>query len=92
MERRILTNTTSDNLQTKFHLNNQGAGLGNARDIKNVNEVRVASVREPNFAELYALFEIQYEQFLTDTSNEITKCAQRLSELKSIVYGNPISE
>ncbi len=88
---RILTNTTSENLQTKFHLN-QGADLVNAKDIKNVKEAGPASAREPDFAELHSLFQIQYEQFLTDTSDEIAKRAQRLSELESIVYGNPSSD
>ncbi len=89
---RILTNTTSENLQTKFHLNYQGADLVNAKDIKNVKEAGSASAREPDFAELHSLFQIQYEQFLTDTSDEIAKRAQRLSELESIVYGNPSSD
>jgi hypothetical protein len=85
-------NTVSDNLRTKFHLNDPDTSPGNAREVKKVNEAGPASVREPNFAELHALFKIQYEQFLTDTSDEIAIRTRRLSELKSIVYGNPPSE
>jgi len=77
---------TSKNLPTKSYLNDQGADLGNARDIKNVNDVSRAGVGEPDFAELHTLFQIDYEQFLKDTSNEIEKRTQRLLELKSILY------
>jgi reverse gyrase len=83
---RIITNITIENLQSKFHFDNQTA------DLEDVKETGSAIAREPDFAELHALYEIQYEQFLTDTSHEISKCAQRLSELESIVYGNPSSE
>jgi hypothetical protein len=89
---RIVTNTTSKNLPTKSYLNNQGADLGNAGDIKNVNDVSRAGVREPDFAELHALFEIDYEQFIKDTSDEIEKRTQRIMELKLILYGNPSYE
>jgi hypothetical protein len=85
-------NITSDTLHTKFHLNDPDSSLGNVKDVKKVNEAGPASVREPNFAELHALFKIQYEQFLTDTSDEIAIRTRRLSELKSIVYGNIPSE
>ena len=82
----IITNITIENLQSKFHFDNQTA------DIEDVKETGSAIAREPGFAELHALYEIQYEQFLTETSHEISKCAQRLLELESIVYGNPSSE
>jgi len=88
----IPRNTTSVSLHTKFHLNDPDASLGNAKDVKRVNDAGPTSVREPNFAELHALFIIQYEQFLTDTSDEIATRTRRLSELKSIVYGNLPSE
>ena len=86
---RIITDITKENLQSKFHFDNQTADL---EDIKDVKETGSAIARESDFAELHALYEIQYEQFLTDTSHEISKCAQRLLELESIVYGNPSSE
>jgi len=82
----IITNTTIENLQSKFHFDNQ------TTDLEDVKETGSAIAGEPGFAELHALYEIQYEQFLTDTSHEISKRAQRLSELKSIVYGNPSTE
>ena len=82
----IILNTTAENLQTKHHFKNKNADLGAAKKTK---EFGPAIGREPDFAELHALFEIQYKQFLTDTSDEIAKRAQRLLELESIVYGNP---
>ena len=82
----IITNITIENLQSKFHFDNQTA------DLEDVKETGSAIARELDFAELHALYEIQYEQFLTDTSHEISKCEQRLLELESIVYGNPSSE
>jgi hypothetical protein len=77
--RRIIANTTVENLPTKFHFSSRGAGI---------QEAGSAMANEPDFAELYNSFEIQYEQFLTDTNDEIAKSAQRLLELKSIVYGD----
>ena len=74
----IITNTTIENLQSKFHFDNQTADLEDREDVKDIKETGSAVAREPDFAELHASFEIQYEQFLTDTSHEISKCAQRL--------------
>ncbi len=88
----IITNITIENLQSKFHFDNQTAYLEDVKDFKAIKENGSAIAREPDFAELHALYEIQYEQFLTDTSHEISKCEQRLLELESIVYGNPSSE
>jgi hypothetical protein len=81
----FITNTTIENLQSKFQSDNQTTDL---EDIKDVKETGSAIAREPDFAELHALYEIQYEQFLTDTSHDISKYAQRLLELESIVSGN----
>ncbi len=80
---RIITNTTAGNLQTK----SRSTDGVNAKDAKAFGP---ALVREPDFAELHALFEIQYKQFLSDTSDEIAKRAQRLLELESIVYGKSL--
>lgn len=79
---RISTNTTIENLQSKFHFDSPTAD----------KETRSAISREPDFAELHALYEIHYEQFLNDTSIEISKCTQKLRQLESIVYGEPYSE
>jgi hypothetical protein len=78
---RIINNTTVENLKIKSPFNKQ-----------NVKEFGLVTNKEPDFAELHALFEIQYKQFLTDTSDEIAKRAQRLLELESIVHGDPLSE
>jgi len=43
---------------------------------------------ELDFAELHALFEIQYKQLLTDTSDEIAKRAKKLLDSPSQVYWN----
>lgn len=86
-----LTTTTSENLRTKYHLNTQTADNRGAKVIENVDETGTASVKEPDFAELHATYEIEYEQFLADIGVEIAKRAQRLSELESIVYGNSTS-
>jgi hypothetical protein len=86
---RIITDTTKENLQSKFHFDNKTADL---EDINDVKETGSAITREPDVVELHALYENEYEQFLTDTSHEISKCTQRLLELESIVYGNPSSE
>ncbi len=91
----ILTNKTSKNLPTgfqRFHLENQGVNLGSIKDAKTTNEIDSADGTEQDFVQLHMLFKIQYEQFLTDTSDEIAKRTQRLSELKSIVYGNSSSD
>ena len=75
----ISINGTTQNPQKSFHFDPPGAELeapGQARR------------REPDFAELHDSFEIQYQQFLTDTSHEIAKSAQRLLELNSIIYGD----
>ena len=87
-----LTTTTSDNLHTKYRLNTQTADNGVAEVVENVDETSTDSVREPDFAELHATYEIEYEQFLADIDVEIAKRAQRLSRLESIVYGNSPSE
>jgi hypothetical protein len=78
----IITSRTTENPRTKFHFNTRDA------DLEDVKEARPAIVREPDFAELHDSFEIQYEQFLADTSDEIAISNQRLLELKSIVYGD----
>lgn len=83
---RIITNRTKENLQSKFYFDNQTA------DLEDVKETGPAIARELDFAELHALYEIEYKQFLTDASHEISKCAQRLLELESFVYGNPSYE
>jgi hypothetical protein len=88
----INTKTTAENLHISFQFNEQGTDLDQVKDIKVMQEAGPAIVREPDFAELHALFEIQYEQFLMDTSNEIAKHAQRLLGLESIVYGDPSCE
>jgi len=82
------TTITFENLQTKLHLNTQTAEIVDAKDIENVDEAGSAGGREPDFAELHASFEIEYEQFLADIGVEIAERAQRLLELESIVYGN----
>jgi hypothetical protein len=89
---RIITNITIENLQSKFYFDNQTADLEDVKDLKDVKETGPAMASELDFAELHALYEIEYKQFLTDTSHEISKCAQRLLELESIVFGNPSSE
>ena len=86
---RFINLTTKENLHSKFHFANQTADL---EDIKDVKETGSAIAKEPDIAELHALYENEYKQFLIDTNHEISKCAQRLLELKSIVYGNPSSE
>jgi len=77
---RIDTKTISEKTLT------QGA------DFANVNEAGSANVREPSFADLHALYEIEYEKFIIDTRVEIKKRAQKLLELESIVFGNLSSE
>ena len=86
---KITPNTTAEHLQIKSHFKNKNADPG---EVKKVKDFGPAIGREPDFAELHALFEIQYKQFITDTSDEIAKRAQRLLELESIVYGNPLSK
>jgi hypothetical protein len=86
---RIITDLTIENLQSKFHFDNQTPDI---EDVKDVKESGSVITREPDVAELHALYEIEYEQFLTDTSHEISKCAQKLLELESIVFGNPSSK
>ncbi len=83
---RIITNITIENLQSKFYFDNQTA------DLKDVKETGPSMARELDFVDLHALYEIEYKQFLTDASHEISKCAQRFLELESFVYGNPSSE
>ena len=87
-----LTTTASENLHTKYQFNTQTADNGGAKVVENVDETGTASTREPDFAELHATYEIEYEQFLADIDVEITKRTQRLSKLESIVYGISLSE
>jgi hypothetical protein len=77
-----ITQTPTKNLKTKFHFNNQDA------DLEDFNKAESGDEEGPDFSELHALFESQYQQFLTDTSDEITKCSQRLVKLESILYRN----
>lgn len=83
---RIFTNTTNESMPTKIHEVSTVVHAGAVNDIKDLN-VGANSPKEPDFFELHAQFEIQYQQFITDTSDEITKRAQRLEELEAIVYG-----
>ena len=84
-----ITTTTSENAQTKSHPNTETAEIGDASVIENVDEADSARDREPDFAELHASFEIEYEEFLADIGIEIAICAQRLSELESIIGKSP---
>jgi hypothetical protein len=88
----IIRKTTAEGPDKQNHFNNQSGRPGEVQDIKNFNSGAPASLREPDFAELHALFESHYEQFLTDTSDEISKCHKRLMQLESIVYGNAGSQ
>ena len=76
---RIITNTAG-NTRTKFYLNGQSV------DFTKVIEAGSVNVKEPDFADLHALYEIEYEKFITDTSVEIKKRTQKLLELESIVF------
>ena len=92
---RFINLTTKENLHSKFYFANQTADIEDIEDIediKDVKEVGPAIAREPDFVQLHALYEIEYEQFLMDTNHEIAKYTQRLLELESIVYGSPSSE
>ena len=77
---RIITNTISEKTPT------QGA------DFANVTEAGAANVKEPGFADLHALYEIEYKKFLTDTSVEIEQRTKRLLRLESIVFRNLSSD
>lgn len=83
---RIFTHTTNENVPTKIQETSAVVTVGDAQDIKDLG-VGASNSKEPDFFELHAQFEIQYQQFITDTSDEITKRAQRLEELEAIVYG-----
>ncbi len=84
---RIIRDLNIENLQSKSHFDTQTPDI----EDKDGKESRSAIAKEPDVVELHALYEVEYEQFLTDTSHEISKCAQRLLELESIVFGNPSS-
>jgi hypothetical protein len=86
-----ITPTIFENAQIKSHPNTETAEIGDASVIENVNvdEADSAREREPDFAELHASFEIEYEEFLADIGIEIAICAQRLSELESIIGKSP---
>ena len=73
---RIITNMATKNVDTKPLLIMEGED-----DLEADGDVAA----EPDFAELHALFEIQYEQLLTDTSDEIAKRSQKLLEFPSLV-------
>jgi hypothetical protein len=80
---KIITHPTAYPLQAKFQ----------NTDVKNNKEFgKDAVARELDCVKLQALFDIEYQQFMTDTSYEIAKSTQRLSELKAFVYGKPSSE
>jgi len=55
-------------------------------DFAIVTEAGAANVKEPGFADLHALYEVEYEKFITDISVEIEQRTQKLLELKSIVF------
>jgi len=83
--RRINIDGTTKNLQIKYHFNDRRADLDDPCGVDMAGPARIA---EPDFAELHNSFEIQYEQFLTDTNDEIAKSAQKLLELNSLVHGD----
>ena len=83
-----MTNLTVNDFQKKIHFNDRDTGFGKVKDIENIKGLKPANTRELDFFELHALFETEYQQFLTDTSDEIAKRAQKLSELKSFIYKN----
>ena len=55
-------------------------------DFANVTEAGATNVKEPGFADLHALYELEYEKFITDTGIEIEQRAQKLLRLESIVF------
>ena len=82
--RRINIDGTAENLQLKYDFDNRSTGLDGPQ---NEDAAGPAQTGEPDFAELHNSFEIQYEQFLTDTNDEIVRSAQMLLELNSLVSG-----
>jgi len=83
-----MSNLTFKDFQKKTHFNNRDTGFGDVKDIENIKGLKPADTQELDFFELHALFETEYQQFLTDTSDEIAKRTQKLSELKSFIYKN----
>jgi hypothetical protein len=83
-----MSNLTVKDFQKTINFNNRDTGFGDVKDIKNIKGLKPANTRELDFFELHALFETEYQEFLTDTSDEIAKRARRLSELESFVFGN----
>ena len=84
----IMSNLTVKDFQKKISFNNRDTGFGDVKDIENIKGLKPADMQELDFFELHALFETEYQQFLTDTSDEIAKRTQKLSELKSFIYKN----
>lgn len=68
---RIITNTTSGKTSTQD------------TDFAKVTEAGATNVKELGFADLHALYELEYKKYITDTSVEIEQRVQKLLESKT---------
>jgi hypothetical protein len=84
---KIIPPVTVESLQSKSYMDHPNTDPEDVKALKDLVETGTVTAKEPDFAELHALFEMEYEQFITDTNHEILKCTQKLSELKAL-YGD----